>query len=553
MVVIRFGYSRCTLVNGSSRKILPALRFKDPEAQWTREFREGLASGKVTFYDRLTRSFPTGLFDRVVRRLERLKIRYRVEYPDSVEPVSLKGFRRDMLFGLTMRKHQFRGGIKFLKIERGVLWHATNAGKSPIAAAVALHLKRKLGVCTLLLVPNKGLLHQTAKDVKTLCGGDVRVAQIGDGLRGVGDVVVGTAQTVMRGCPSYVEAFNAKVDRESGMLRRKRKRRARKKLKVDQAIHRFLLRVGCVIVDEAHRAPADSYKHILDTCTKARFRLGLTGTAQVKKKIRDITFRAYVGPILDRVTSRFLMEKGYSATTVVYGVRDRWMFPNDLTVPSKLVSVKEGDHWRRIRVPDGRKRYKKELDRLMASKRYNAGLVMMMCAMVKGGLKPMALTTSIPHLERLRLRCLEKGLNPIPVWGHTPGKRRVDLVRRFSRDPNAALIASTVFDEGVNAPAVGCMLLAGQGKGLRAQIQRVGRAVRAKASGPNMVAIIDPLADNGEFLPVHRRERLTTFRAEGHKIEFVDDLFEFCKRARQGWKGLLGTKRYARALEGPRG
>lgn len=546
-LVIRYGHARCTLVKGHSKHFLSALRFRDPSARFTREYQEGLSDGKVLFYDRITRSFPTGFLDRVVKKIKDKGKKVRVEYPDGMEPVSLKGLDRDMLFDFTLRKYQHEAVIEAVRRERGWIWHATNAGKSAEMAALALHLKRKIGAKTLVIVPNKGLMHTTAKTLQSLCGGEVKVGMVGDGIRGRGDVIVATAQTIIRGCPLYVEQFNYRVARNSSPFQRRKKRRA-KKIKLDRNIHRLLASVDCLIVDEGHHASADTWRAILNACENARFRIGMTGTMKTKQRIRDITLKAYVGPLLHRVTNDQLIEKGYSAKPIVYAIRDKDLYARDLTVPKKRVSYKDRrtGEWVTRWLPEGRERHRLELKALLSDADYNAAVVRVARAFLRSGLKPLILTTSLAQLNNLKRRVEAKGLHPLSIWGDVDGKRRSTLVKRFSADENAVLMGSTVFDEGFNAPAVGVLLLVAQGKSTVKLLQRVGRAIRAKSKGLNLVAVVDFTATNGEYLLKHSAERLATYRAEKFEVERVTDLDEFCERARGGWRGLLGDKRYER-------
>lgn len=545
MYVIRFGYARCTLVRGKSAAIIGALRFKDPSAFFTREFQEGLSDGKKSFYDRATRSFPTGFLPRVEKRLKRKGKAYRIEYPEGDKPVTMKGLRPDMLFGVTLGAHQFEGVKACVQGERGWLWHATNAGKTAQIASVCLHMLRNGQGPWIVMVPNTGLLHATAKDIRDLIGGEFSVAKIGDGKRGRGDIVVATTQSLVGGVSAYVERRNDRSARRNNPVSGKPKRS--RPMRFNREIARVLESARGVFIDEGHHAAADTWKMILDAMPNARFRFGVTGTMRTKQRIRDVTLQGFVGPLLHRVRNRELMDSGWSAEVMVYAVKDVGIFRESFAVPKKMRTFRgPTGKWERRWVPDGRVRYKKEIEAQVHDRRFNKAIAVMASSFSRGGLKPMIQVVSLKQLATLKELCTERGLNPVLVFGDVPGAKRTELVRRFTHDPNAVLIGSTVMDEGFNAPAIGVLFITSQGKSEVKLLQRTGRGVRRKKDGLNLVALVDMMPVLGEFLPKHADERLGTYKDEGFEVEVVTDVVNLCKRAKHGWKGLLGERRYER-------
>ena len=93
----------------------------------------------------------------------------------------------------------------------------------------------------------------------------------------------------------------------------------------------------------------------------------------------------------------------------------------------------------------------------------------------------------------------------------------MDAVERLKRG-ELAIIASTIFDEGVDIPEVGSLILAVGGKSTIKTLQRVGRALRPK-KGENEVEIYDFIDWGNKYLLSHSRQRLQDYMDEGFHID----------------------------------
>lgn len=538
MLVIRRRDNVCTVVRGNPSKVTRALKFADPSARFSPAYRDGAWDGTVLFYDWKTRSFPTGLLPDVEAFLQRKNRAYSIKQKKRT-PISLESFEAACLEGITLRDYQYDGAKAMMQAERGWLWDATNAGKTEETAAMLLHLLREAGGKAIVLVPNAGLCIQTAKRIKELIGGEFSVGAYGGGSKRIGDITVATAHSVIMGVPDYIES-----------LRRRTKGKSRRRL--NRELNELLQRANTIIIDEGHHASADTWKYILGY-SNARFRIGITGSFRDVHRgdgesVRDIALRAYVGPLVRRIKNSHLIKRGISARPIIYCISDAGVYAKDHTA-SKFVRDKRG----RIRrgadgeplMRPGTVRFKEEIDALLTDGNYNSAIVAIAEHMAAGGLKPLVLTNYISHVRELERRFTKRGnLRPLSVWGDIPANQRIKNIERFNERDDAVLIGSTVFDEGMNVPAIGCLILASGGKSLRQTLQRIGRALRKKKGAINMVAVVDMTADNGALLQKHTDARLAIYFDEKFKVVAVDDLAKFLKKASRGWKGLLGKERY---------
>lgn len=425
--------------------------------------------------------------------------------------------------------------------------HFIPTHNTSIAAMIALGLFESKCIKTLLLVPNATLLVKNAHEIKELVGNRMRIGTIGAGSRKFGDLTVATAQTIIKGCPAYIDARTATYERE--MRRWNVVQRGKKPTpppKLDTSLRKVLELVNCILLDEAHHASADTWQHILGTCP-ARFRIGMTGTYKTDDQIKAATFKAYIGPLLKEVRNKELIDRGFSAKPYVFCVTDPSVYANDHTVPKFKKHIVNGEVQHES--IDPLVRSQSELSGFIEDHNYNTAIVHIASALNDGGLKPAILATKLDHIKKLRKLARRFGLTPYVVHGKVPAQQRLGLIDDFTNDSLGLLIGSRVFDEGVNIPSIGSLILVSGGKSSRELLQRVGRAVRVKKGDLNVVAVIDFAATNGEYVMKHFLKRLDVYEDEKFHVVDVADIHRFCDKAKQGWQGLLGRKRYEQALK----
>lgn len=78
----------------------------------------------------------------------------------------------------------------------------------------------------------------------------------------------------------------------------------------------FFDKYEMVIVDEAHHGSCTSLKKILNNCTNAKYKIGLTGTFPKEDTYENIVLQSYIGPVVYRLTSFDLINKENFATPV---------------------------------------------------------------------------------------------------------------------------------------------------------------------------------------------------------------------------------------------
>jgi len=383
------------------------------------------------------------------------------EYPEAQGPI---GDFPDS----PLRDYQFRAAEVMLERHRGILWLATNAGKTLIAIAVT----RALGQPTLFLVHRRSLMHQTAKEFKRLLP-DCDIGTIGDAIWKPGDITIATIQTLSgRFSKSGFRYIPSKELKE------------------------FLDKQKVLFFDECHRtATSLGVRTIGDYCG-APYRFGLSGTPIYKSDLDSITLMGATGPVLARVTNQELIVGGYSAEPLVYM----------LDVPQGP-KVCPSQKWRRA-YEMGIMENPERTDLILKILKASAGL----------GLPAVVIVKRIQHGEELTQSCLGSGLRAAFLSGQDPTPRRDAVMAEFGKTLDV-IVASTIFEEGLNIPQMRVLVLAGGGKSERAVLQSVGRVLRRSTEEQHEIAYVFDFIDNGNsYILGHTQDRLKHYRAEGFKI-----------------------------------
>ena len=188
---------------------------------------------------------------------------------------------------ITPRDYQIETAYNILKFRKCLAELATSAGKTLISfLTIAYMLEKKKAERILFIVPNVSLVvqaHEDFHDYNYMNKVDLRIQQIfaGQKIKSNKNIVIGTYQSLIKKSVEYFEQFDA------------------------------------VIVDETHKAKSASIKTILQKCTKAQYRYGLSGTIPKDGTLDKLTLMSQTGPVISEVKASFLQDQGNIAKCVV--------------------------------------------------------------------------------------------------------------------------------------------------------------------------------------------------------------------------------------------
>jgi len=279
------------------RKMVEALEYFIPSAQYTPAYRLGRWSGKMSYADIGGRSY-LNLLDKLLPIVQQHG--YEIEIDDQREQHSFEFEKVDEdsyshiswpkghpLAGqpIKIKEHQLDVINSYLENITGINIAPTGSGKTLITAILS-HKAEPYGR-TIVIVPTKDLVTQTEEDYINL-GLDVGV-YYGDRKEYRKTHTICTWQSL--------ESL-AKKSKET---------------ELEIYIEDFFEGVVCVIVDEVHKAKADVLRKLLSTyLAKAPIRWGLTGTMP-EEDFEKVGVIACIGPMLGRINTKDLQDSGILA------------------------------------------------------------------------------------------------------------------------------------------------------------------------------------------------------------------------------------------------
>ena len=425
-----------------------------PNYWYTNSYKNGTWDGKKHFFSLLRGSMPTGLLGLLLEFLRSREVSF--ELRDMRTPLlEVEPILKLGRFDLISPDYDYQADAvrKSLTAGCGVLSIATNGGKTIIAASII----KSLGLPALFVVNGKDLLFQTY-DVFNDVLEDV--AMYGAGSHSHGTVTVAMAQSLV---------------------------------KLAKKTPSMLKRYEIIFSDECHRLPSDTLETIFNRCP-ARYRFGLSGTALDENPVRNYRLMAVTGPIISEIRNKELIERGVSAKPTVY------------------FSLSKGD-----KLVAGTKYSTAVNLGIVYNEERNLQIVELVKKLQKEG-KNTILVLSPRKMHGLELFNLMQYESMDVTFNHgsTPDFIRKTTLQEFKTE-GGIMLASIIFDEGVDIPKMDALILAGGGKKFRRLLQRVGRALRKKED-ENIVVVYDFYDWQHKNLAAHSANRLKAHLGEGFEV-----------------------------------
>lgn len=226
---------------------------------------------------------------------------------DSFEQWALDFFKDSKI---TPRDYQIETAYNILKFRKCLAELATSAGKTLISfLTVAYMLEKEKAEKILFIVPNVSLVvqaHEDFHEYNYMNRVPLRIQQIfaGQKIKSNKNIVIGTYQSLIKKPKEYFEEFDA------------------------------------VIVDETHKAKSASIKTILQKCTNASYKFGLSGTLPKDGTLDKLTLLSQTGPVISEVKAAFLQEEGHIAQCSVKVIEMNYATESQRTAFQELAQNK---------------------------------------------------------------------------------------------------------------------------------------------------------------------------------------------------------------------
>lgn len=475
------------------------LTIPDPQRFHSLAFREERWDGMVKLYD--GNRFPAGLVERVSDRLAEDGHTVAIVSPEEVKPVDTSRMGPKYLMCGPKRNqplwdHQLKAIMAMLENSRGIVKSPTSSGKTEIIGAVAQYLWEERGWRSLIVVPKKGLASQTVKRLRGYYGNSITVGQCGDGLREVGDVTVGTAQTVIHYLPQM---------RKNGVL------------PPDPKLRKLVRETEVLFLDEAHHTSAESwYRIAMDSGALRKF--GLSGTPLKNDELSDLKLIGATGEIICTVVATELIELGISAKPKICVVYSPKVSGPDLPSSTylKWVNGKPVQTRRYLPYPQAYQRG------IIGNVHHNRAVIRAVEWFVDHDRRVLILCRRRPHWQTLHQMLDDAGLDHMALWGATGMYEREDAKKLLDGGKTKVILATTIFDEGEDVPGVDALVLAEGVKVSVNALQRIGRGMRRKV-GANEVWVVDICPTCHPTLSKHALNRVQAYEGEGYDVQVCEN------------------------------
>ena len=459
-----------------------ACRFRKSGYRHSTAYKNRVWDGYTRLFSRPKHAFPTGLKDRVVKyyKKEYPNIKFNiVDHRDFKSPKQIGSIKDVMLEGVTLRSHQLRAGDAMLKKKHGVLWAATNSGKTEVATA----LIKAIDEPTLFLVKGKDLVLQTYKRFIARLGSE----DIGIIMSNKWDVkkfTVASADTLAR-------RFNPNKPSQKAQEKKRQ-------------VADLLTSVKVVIIDECHTLASDGLFSVVRYCT-APYRFGLSGTPFKRGDKQDLKLIALTGEVCYKVTNKEMIEDGVSVPTHI-----------------TFLDIEKPD------LPTGLD-YQTAYDDGIVNNIYRNKLICTAAVeYYERGKQTLIIVKKIDHGRILSdlLTVTKKFVPHQFIHGGLSTEEREEGIENFKGGITKILVSSSILDQGVDIPNIDVLIFASGGNSYIRAIQRVGRGLRLHDT-KDRLTVIDFSDRTNKYLAKHSMERLQTYmKEECFTIDIVDTVEE---------------------------
>lgn len=419
-----------------------------------------------------TLQFPTGLIERVKDFY--IAANKSFELVDKRPPKSV-GTPKDIISNLEkIGKPPYPYQTEILDVidknDRGIIKVATGGGKSLIAALIAA----KLGKKTIIYVIGKDLLYQFHNFFSSCF--DEPIGLIGDGECQIHNINIASIWTV--GQAIGMEKKNILLDSDDD-----EKEVGKNKY---SEINKMMKEARVHIIDECHMSACETIQQIFKHAT-AEHLYGLSGSPW-RDDGADLLIESILGKYIVNIPASRLIQEGYLAQALI---RFRVVPPYQYELEKNYPSIY--------------KKYVVEND-------VRNGLVLNAAkTLVEKGYQTLVLFSSLKH-GKILYELFNEHMKCAILDGSNSKDEREQVKKDLLDHKIDCVLASKIFDIGVDIPSLSGLVIACGGKSTVKALQRVGRVIR-KYPGKKFAVIID-FVDQATYLDNHSKIRYKIYKSE---------------------------------------
>lgn len=356
-----------------------------------------------------------------------------------------------------------------------------NSGKSLVIAMLA----GQLNVKTVVYVIGIDLLYQMQRTIEKALG--IKCGIIGDGHCDIKKITVATVWTVAN---AFDKKYNPFDDEEKAV--RNEKLSNTEKSKIVKMVNESQM----FIFDEAQFLGAESLQLIAQASSNARYRFGLSGTPW-RDGGDDI--------LLEAATGKQFVD--INATTLINTVDPSTGYT--VLVPPKIYFFQVPESEKKID-----KNYLSIYNQYIVDNEVRNGMVIDSMSQLHGnGRKVLILVKMKRHGLNL-LKKIPPNIRAYYLDGDAPSDEREAVKELFNTGNLDVIIASSIFDQGIDLPLLDALILAGGGKSATRTLQRIGRVIRSAPGTAKKDAIVVDFIDQEKYVFNHSKNRYKIYKTE---------------------------------------
>lgn len=442
------------------------MSYEVPGAFYSKQFQNKHWDGRKKLFNKRQLTFPTGLFPLFREVCAYHGLSYDIEdtrqVPQLGAPIPIKG--------ITLRDYQLDTANIAIKKQRGMIKAATGSGKTEIIAEIV----GRLNIPTLILIHKQDIFHQLVERLGKRLG--VPIGQIGCGIISPEKITVGMIQTVHRAFGGDLRGYKD-VEPDKTIITK------------PEQIQQVVRNAQCVIVDEAHHTAASIFGIVLPLCENAYYRYGFSATP-MREDNADLLLDAHTGATCVDISASELIRRGYLSKPQIY------LYTFDHGRPNAFGYA----HMYEQQVVNNTFRNKVVIQAVL-----KAAAAKKSCLIA---------VTRIDHgriLEAMLKQCVPGKIKF--ASGQLDSMERKQILKDLSSKKLTAVIATTVFGEGIDVESLDVLINAKANKSAIDSLQLVGRCLR-KTGTKSRVTVIDIYDDHCKYLGKHSKDRLSIYRTE---------------------------------------
>lgn len=252
------------------------------------------------------------------------------------------------------------------------------------------------------------------------------------------------------------------------------------------------------VVHNCHTCAAETHSAVAFGFKNAFWKIGLSGTPLDRSDKKSILCVAAIGPIVHEKKPGDLIEEGYLARPTI-----------------KIIPVWQPQY-------SGYGGWPEIYEQLIKNSAHRNGALV--AAMVAHDAPGIVFVKHLDHGKEIVRRARAKGLDVDFVHGSWSLQRRQQVIRKLNTGELQWVVASSVFNEGVDIPCLRTVVLGCGGRSIIQTLQQIGRGTR-KTSDKDVFTVVD-IGDKGDRrLNDHSKSRILSCQREGYKCVVEPNLW----------------------------